>query len=219
MSEHPIYISLGNIPTWQRNKSNAKVFVSYLPKLKAKDNSTKNSKSFRKLQRQVFQKCLRILLSPILNKTDMYFVVKNKIQPFTPKISVILADMAEAATFTSTYLPSTSKRPCYFCLISNEDFNNMALTNVILRTPEKMKEAIDINQANELSIHTDFNFFGNLIILIFMKRLFQIECICLILELRSIFWNLLMNIYNKKLTLKQLRRWITDFVQFHAIWA
>jgi len=158
-SEHPIYISLENIPTWQRNKSNAKVFVSYLPKLKAKDNSTKNSKSFRKLQRQVFQKCLRILLSPILNKTDMYFVVKNEIQPFTPKISVILADMAEAATFTSTYLPSTSKRPCYFCLISNEDFNNMALTNVILRTSEKMKEAIDINQANELSIHTDFNFF------------------------------------------------------------
>ena len=89
----------------------------------------------------------------------MYFVVKNEIQPFTPKISVILADMAEAATFTSTYLPSTSKCSCYFCLISNEDFNNMALTNVVLRTPEKMKEAIDINQANELSIHTDFNFF------------------------------------------------------------
>ena len=89
----------------------------------------------------------------------MYFVVKNEIQPFTPKISVIFADMAEAATFTSTYLLSTFKRPCYFCLISNKDFNNMALTNIILRTPEKMKEAIDINQANELSIYTDFNFF------------------------------------------------------------
>ncbi|RIA98087.1 hypothetical protein C1645_813127, partial [Glomus cerebriforme] len=67
--------------------------------------------------------------------------------------------MAEAATFTATYLPSTSKRPCGFCLISNEDLNNMALTHVDLRTPEKMKEAIDINQAKELSIHTDFNFF------------------------------------------------------------
>ena len=89
----------------------------------------------------------------------MYFVVKNEIHPFTPKISVILADMAEAAAFTVTYLPSTSKRPCGFCLISNEDLNNMSLTHVDLQTPEKMKEAIEINQARELSIHTDFNFF------------------------------------------------------------
>jgi hypothetical protein len=158
-SEHPIYISLGNIPNWMRNKPNSKVLVGYLPKLKAKDNTTKNSEFFRRLQRQVFQRCLRILLTPILNRNDMHFVVKNEIHVFTPKISVILADLAEAATFTATYLPSTSKRPCCFCLISNEDLNNMALTNVILRTPKKMKEAIDINQANEFSIHTDFNFF------------------------------------------------------------
>ena len=45
-SEHPIYISLGNILNWQRNKPNAKVLVGYLPKLKAKDNITRNSKSF-----------------------------------------------------------------------------------------------------------------------------------------------------------------------------
>src|SRR4051812_40205384 len=96
-SEHPIYISLGNMPNWQRNKPNSKVLVGYLPKLKARDNATKNSESFRKLQRQVFQRCLQILLSPILNKTDMHFVVKNEVRPFTPKISVILADLAEAA--------------------------------------------------------------------------------------------------------------------------
>ena len=35
----------------------------------------------------------------------------------------------------------------------------MELTNVTLRTPEKMKAAIDTNQSNELSIHSDFNFF------------------------------------------------------------
>jgi hypothetical protein len=158
-SEHPIYISLGNIPNWLRNKPESKVLVGYLPKLKAKDNITKNSGSFRQLQRQVFQRCLRILLSPILNKSDMYFVVKGEICQFTPKISVILADLAEVATFTATYLPSTSRRPCCFCLIDNEDLNNMALINVTLRTPEKMKEAIDRNRANELSIHSDFNFF------------------------------------------------------------
>ncbi|RIA82481.1 hypothetical protein C1645_835307 [Glomus cerebriforme] len=35
----------------------------------------------------------------------------------------------------------------------------MALTHIDLQTPEKMKKAIDINQAKELSIHIDFNFF------------------------------------------------------------
>ncbi|RIA79788.1 hypothetical protein C1645_745688 [Glomus cerebriforme] len=35
----------------------------------------------------------------------------------------------------------------------------MALTHVDLQTPEKMKKAIDINQAKELLIYTDFNFF------------------------------------------------------------
>src|SRR5436305_13977546 len=91
----------------------------------------------------------------------MYFVVKNEIHAFTPKISVILADLAEAASFTATYLLSTSKRPCCFCLIDNKDLNNMVLTNVIMRTPKTMKEAIDMDRANELLLHTDFNFFWN----------------------------------------------------------
>ncbi|GBB97807.1 hypothetical protein RclHR1_30730002 [Rhizophagus clarus] len=81
-SEHPIYISLGNIPNWQRNKPSAKVLVGYLPKLKAKDNTTRNSESF---------------------------LIQNKIHPFTPKLLVILADMAEAGVFTAIYLPLTSK--------------------------------------------------------------------------------------------------------------
>src|SRR5881275_2561007 len=45
-SEHPIYISLGSIPNWMRNKPNSKVLVGYLPKLKAKDNTTRNSEFF-----------------------------------------------------------------------------------------------------------------------------------------------------------------------------
>ena len=142
-----------------RNKSYAKVLVGYLPKLKAKDNTTKNSKFFRKLQRQVFQRCLHILLSPILNKSDMYFVVKNEVHAFTPKISVILADMAEAGSFTATYLPSTSKHPCCCCLIDNDDLNNMALSNIISWTPENMQEVISTNQAHEYSIHPELNFF------------------------------------------------------------
>ena len=65
--EHPIYISLRNIPNWLQNKPYAKVLIGYLPKLKAKDKITKNSKEFRKIQRQVFQCCFHVLLAPILN--------------------------------------------------------------------------------------------------------------------------------------------------------
>ena len=94
-----------------------------------------------------------------ITNIDMYFVVKDEVCAFTPKILVILADMAEVGTFTATYLPSTSKRPCYCCLISNNNLNNMSLTNVNLRTPKDMNKAIDTNQSKEVSIHTEINFF------------------------------------------------------------
>ena len=35
-SEHPIYLTLGNIVSWRRNKPDAKVLLGYLPQLKAK---------------------------------------------------------------------------------------------------------------------------------------------------------------------------------------
>lgn len=160
-SEHPIYLSLGNIPNWRRDKPYAKVLLGYLPKLKAKDMPTRNSDTFRQLQRQVFQRCLRILLTPILNKKDMYFNIKQQIYAFTPKISVILADMAEAGLFTGTYIPSTSRRPCCNCYVTNEDLNNMTLSNITLRTPEKMEEIINAGQSKEYSIHNEKNFFWN----------------------------------------------------------
>ncbi|RHZ58979.1 hypothetical protein Glove_366g42 [Diversispora epigaea] len=41
-SLHPIYISLGNIPTWRRNKEDAKQLLGYLLILSAKDEREKN---------------------------------------------------------------------------------------------------------------------------------------------------------------------------------
>ena len=159
--EHPIYLSLGNIPNWRRDKPYAKVLIGYLPKLKAKDIYTRNTESFQQLQRQVFQRCLHILLTPILGQQDMHFIIKDQIYIFTPKILVILADMAEAGLFTGTYLPSTSKRPCHTCCVTNENLNNMALSNIILRTPEKMQAIINAGRSKEYSIHEENNFLWN----------------------------------------------------------
>ena len=101
----------------------------------------------------------------------MYFIVKNEIHAFTSKISVIFADMVEAEVFTTIYLLSTFKQPYCYCLINNNDLNNMKLSNIILRILQKIQKVIIVNQAYEFSIHTEFNFFENLKILIYTKLL------------------------------------------------
>lgn len=158
-SGHLIFISLGNIPNVERNKPESKALVGYLPILKAKDSKTKNSENFRKLQRETFQRCLTILFTPILDGPELHLVVRHNIIPFVPRVSVILADMAEANKFTNVYQPSSSKRPCVSCLTSKEDLNNIDVTHIILRTPQNMREEIANNQAHENSIHTETNLF------------------------------------------------------------
>src|ERR1700752_2613613 len=95
-SGHPIFLSLGNIPNNQRNKPESKALIGYLPILKAKDTKTKNSEGFRKLQREVFQKCIAILLRPIVYGPELYFVVCDEIVLFIPQVSTILADLAKS---------------------------------------------------------------------------------------------------------------------------
>src|SRR6185312_10416529 len=55
---HPIYISLENIPTWRRNKQDAKQLLGYLPIIKI---STKN----KPIVRQTFHRYLEVILNPI----------------------------------------------------------------------------------------------------------------------------------------------------------
>jgi len=45
-SLHLIYIFLGNIPTWRRNKEDAKQLLGYLLILSAKDESERKSSEF-----------------------------------------------------------------------------------------------------------------------------------------------------------------------------
>jgi hypothetical protein len=139
-SGHPIFLSLGNIPNHQRNKPESKALIGYLPILKAMDSKTKNSDKFRKLQREVFQKCMKILLQPIVEEPELHFVVRNNIVTFIPRISMIIADLAEADKITNVYQPSSSRRPCHSCLVSRDDLNNVNLNNVFSRTPNNMSD-------------------------------------------------------------------------------
>src|SRR6266480_4397124 len=63
---HPIYLSIGNIPTWHRNKPDAKQLLGYLPILEAVSSIEKKSSTYKNLVRKTFHKSLRHLLKPII---------------------------------------------------------------------------------------------------------------------------------------------------------
>ncbi|KAF0365676.1 hypothetical protein F8M41_013716 [Gigaspora margarita] len=90
---HPIYMSLGNIPIWQRNKQDTKQLLGYFPIIKI---STKN----KPIVRQTFHRCLEVILNPI--QKFSYFgtnlLINNKLIWTFPKVSIIIADWPEAAT-------------------------------------------------------------------------------------------------------------------------
>ncbi|RHZ66134.1 hypothetical protein Glove_309g71 [Diversispora epigaea] len=61
-SLHLIYITLGNIPTWKRNKEDTKQLSEYFPILSAKDEREKKSSEFKKLIRETFHNSIKFLL-------------------------------------------------------------------------------------------------------------------------------------------------------------
>jgi hypothetical protein len=133
---HPIYLSLGNIPVWRRNKQDAKQLLGYLPIIKS-------SNIDKKIARQTFHRCLEIILEPIqkYSETGINLLLNNKYVWFYPKVSTIIADWPEAATFCLTYKSTNSKYPCHFCLVNRDDLANTKLSkkDFELRNHENMQ--------------------------------------------------------------------------------
>jgi len=150
---HPIYVSLGNIPIWRRNKPDAKQLLGYLPIL---ENAKKN------LVRETFHKSLRHLLEPIVlleNGIDLY--INNKKIWFYPRISTIIVDWPEAASFCLVYKSPNSNLPCHFCLVEKENLPNMNLSpsNMILRSHYEMHRHLENNTQKSVCIESIPNFF------------------------------------------------------------
>src|SRR5207249_10824968 len=57
-----IYLTLGNIISWRRNKLDAKVLLGYLPILKAKTISQKRSKGYKLAKSALYQHALDMLI-------------------------------------------------------------------------------------------------------------------------------------------------------------
>ena len=91
-SLHPIYISLGNIPTWRRNKEDAKQLLGYLPIVFAKNESEKKSPHFKKLVCETFHNSIKFLLDPLFKKDGIDLNINNEKIWFYPRISTIICN-------------------------------------------------------------------------------------------------------------------------------
>lgn len=162
---HPIYMSIGNINNWRRNKPDVKQLLGYLPILKPRDNSERKSNDFKVTVRETFHKCLKILLEPIQSLSNgLDLKLNGESIWFFPRISVVISDWPEAATFCLTYKSPMSAHPCHFCLVTRDNLADINLSErqIELRTHTNMRQCFDQNSEKSVCIEPVFNFFWNM---------------------------------------------------------
>jgi len=149
-------MSIGNIPAWRHNKPDAKQLFGYLPIL---DKELGKNKI-----RETFHDCLKYLLEPINSENGIDLLINNETFWFFPRVSVIIADWPEAATYCLTYKSPNSNFPCHFCLVQRDNLANINLLSrdVRPRTHEKMRKHFNENTESDVSIESVPNYFWNL---------------------------------------------------------
>ena len=159
---HPIYVSIGNIKNWRRNKPDVKQLLGYFPILKASNNTEKKSEGFKNTVRAVFHESLEVLLDPLLSLNDgIDLKLNNETIWFFPRISVVIADWPEAATYCLTYKSAVSSFPCHFCLVAKEDLAiiNLTTSKIESRTHDSMRQFLDQNSTKSVCIENVQNYF------------------------------------------------------------
>ncbi|CAB4413656.1 unnamed protein product [Rhizophagus irregularis] len=161
-SEHPIYLTLGNIPNWRRSKPDAKALLAYLPRIK-ETNEFKKRKDCSMVKHYLFQRLLEVLIEPIRSgsfdlRTD------NGIIWCYPFLSELLGDMPEHHSLTLTYSSPNCNMPCYTCIILRDEFNNPLIdhSTIQLRTPIIMQNVLNNGDATKYSLHNMKNIFWTL---------------------------------------------------------
>src|SRR3989440_8472375 len=73
----------------------------------------------------------------------------------------MLEDLPENAAVMLTYNSVNCKYPCHKCLIENDELNNTRLNGneIVLRTPENMKDYVDRGIVNQYPLHNMKNIF------------------------------------------------------------
>ncbi|RHZ76637.1 hypothetical protein Glove_194g79 [Diversispora epigaea] len=91
---YPIFVTLGNIITWRRNKPDVKQLLAYLPIIKAKDDTQKISEEHKNIVHRTFHKSLKFLLSPLYDDNGIELELNNSIFWCFPRISMIISSVS-----------------------------------------------------------------------------------------------------------------------------
>ena len=161
---HPIYVSIGNIKNWRRNKPDAKQLLGYLPILKTGDSTERQSESFKNAARETFHKSLEILLNPLLDDKGIDLTLNDRSIWFYPRVSTVIADWPEAATYCLTFKSPMSHFPCHFCLVTRDNLAgiNLQSHDIVPRTHIDMQRQFSQGLGKSVCIEDISNFFWKL---------------------------------------------------------
>jgi len=77
------------------------------------------------------------------------------------RLSAIISDWPEAASYTLAYKSANSHHPCHTCLVTRDKLNAIGLhpDECRLRTPAEMKMAYEMSQCHNFSLVQKYNIF------------------------------------------------------------
>ncbi|KAI9335724.1 hypothetical protein BDR26DRAFT_985492 [Obelidium mucronatum] len=119
VSEHPIYLTLSNIPLEFRNKPKTKVLVGFLEKPWGKlGRSERDSDAHRGFIRDMYHSAYQVLFMEIkkYQERGFYFVLGMEIHHFVPRMACFPGDMQEHYIIARGGSPA-SKSPCNECMV------------------------------------------------------------------------------------------------------
>ena len=151
------------VKNWRCNKPDAKQLLGYLPILKSSNNTEKQSDNFKKASREAFHKSLEVLLNPLTNDDGIDLTLNNETVWFFPRVSIVIANWPEAATYCLTYKSPMSNFSCHFCLVTRDNLSdmNLQINDIILRTHTNIQQYFNQNTENSVCLEKISNFFGN----------------------------------------------------------
>lgn len=114
--------------------------------------------------RKTFHNSLEVLLEPLLDDNGIELFLNGKKIWFYLRISTVIADWPEAASYCLTFKSTMSHLPCHFCLVKRDNLADINLQNhdIAPRTHIDMQRQFNQGLGKTVCIEDISNFFWKL---------------------------------------------------------
>ena len=114
--------------------------------------------------RQAFHNSLEVLLNPLLDDNGIDLSLNGEKIWFYLRVSTVIADWPEAASYCLTFKSSNSHLPCHFCLVARDNLADINLQNddMMPRTHVNMRQQFNQDLGKSVCIENVSNFFWKL---------------------------------------------------------